>query len=230
MPRYAIYFTPAHGSPWWQFGAHWLGRDEKAGGALVQPAVAGFEGVELSRITEYPRRYGFHATLKAPFALADGVTREDLAARMSALACTLAPVALGPMHAVRMGDFVAIVPLAVPHDLAHVEAACVTQLDGMRAPLSAHDLARRLSAQLDARAQALLQQYGYPHVLDRYRLHFTLTGPVNAAMATQVVAAVASKVERLNASAPLVLDRLCLFEESGPGQPLVRLMDAELSA
>ena len=32
--RYAIYLAPAHGSPWWTFGAHWLGRDESNGAAL----------------------------------------------------------------------------------------------------------------------------------------------------------------------------------------------------
>ena len=30
--RHAIYFAPAHSSPWWTFGAGWLGRDESLDG------------------------------------------------------------------------------------------------------------------------------------------------------------------------------------------------------
>ena len=30
--RHAIYYAPAHSSPWWTFGAGWLGRDESHDG------------------------------------------------------------------------------------------------------------------------------------------------------------------------------------------------------
>jgi len=37
-------------------------------------------------------------------------------------------------------------------------------------------------------------------------------------------------VAQLNATAPLVLDRLCLFVEPAPGQPFTRIADAVLRA
>lgn len=229
-PRYAIYFTPAYGSPWWEFGARWLGRDEYGDTALVQHPLAQIAPDELREITAQPRRYGFHATLKAPFSLRDSHTAADLTARMQALAATLKPVVLGPLQATTLGDFVALVPAMAADELTVLAAACVTGLDDLRASLSEADLARRRVEHLDAREQELLQRYGYPYVLERFRFHFTLSGPVEQPAAQRVMQAVADPVAQLNATAPLVLDRLCLFVEPAPGQPFKRIADAALSA
>lgn len=227
-PRYAIYFAPAHGSPWWGFGARWLGRDECQDADVVQHALAQIGPAELQAITAEPRRYGFHATLKAPFRLRGGHSTDDLIARMQALAATLKPVALGPLQTVTLGNFVALVPALPPDQLAVLAAACVTAPDDLRAPLSPADLARRRATQLDVREQELLQLYGYPYVLERFRLHFTLSGPVEQAVAQRVMQAVVDLVAQLNAASPMVLDRLCLFVESAPGQPFKRIADAEM--
>ena len=229
-PRYAIYFAPAHRSPWWEFGTQWLGRDECLDLSITQPALAQITPAELFAATVHPRRYGFHATLKAPFALSGSHTLDDLMTRLQALAATLKPVALGPMQAAMMGDFVALVPGAAPDELADLASTCVTVLDDLRGPLSAADLLRRKVEQLDAREQELLAQYGYPYVLERYRLHLTLSGPVAPTMAELILQAAANPVAELNEKAPLVLDRLCLFVEPSPGQPFKRIADAELLA
>jgi putative phosphonate metabolism protein len=227
-PRYAIYFAPAQGSPWWEFGTCWLGRDACRDVPVAQPVLAEITPAELFAATEQPRRYGFHATLKAPFTLHGDHTLEDLITRTQALAATLKPVALGPMQAAMMGDFVALVPVKVPDQLAALATACVTGFDDLRAPLSAADLRRRRVEHLDAREQALLAQYGYPYVLERYRLHLTLSGPVAPPMAQRMLQAAATPVAQLNARSPLMLDRLCLWVEPAPGQAFKRLIDAEL--
>ena len=116
--RYAIYFSPAQHSPWWELGAHWLGRDECADAPLAQCLPTQFEPAELCAVTSEPRRYGFHATLKAPFYLSGGHTADDLMARLQALAATLKPVALGPLQVVTLGDFVALTPATAPDELA----------------------------------------------------------------------------------------------------------------
>ena len=228
--RYAIYFAPAHGSPWWTFGAHWLGRDERDNTPLALPLQASIAPDELLEVTAQPRRYGFHATLKAPFSLSGGHTVEDLTARLQALATTLKPVLLGPMQVSNLGYFVALVPTCVTDELMDLAAACVTGLDDLRAPLSAADLVRRRVESLDAREQELLHAYGYPYVLDRFRFHLTLSGPVDPQSAQRMHQAVAEPVALLNASSALVLDRLCLFVEPSPGLPFQRMADAVVSA
>jgi putative phosphonate metabolism protein len=227
--RYAIYFAPALHSPWWQFGSQWLGRDEHLDQLVPQTLVPQMNAGDLQRLTSHPRHYGFHATLKAPFGLRENCTADDLQERMRVLARTLRPVALGPMHATALGNFVALVPVTPPAALAALANSCVTELDDLRRPLSDEDMARRKSDKLDTRGLELLHRYGYPLVMERFQFHFSLTGPVTAPNTQQVLMAVHNSVDQLNTMEPLVLDRLCLFVEPASGQPLVRVADVGLA-
>lgn len=226
--RYAVFFAPDRHSPWRAFGAHWLGRDEHDSSALAQPRLAGVCPAEFARLTEEPRRYGFHATLKAPFRLAHGVEESAVIAQLEALAQGLKPVLLGPLRIATLGGFVALVPEKSPDSLNALAAACVTELDSLRAPLREAELMRRRAAPLDAREAGLLAQYGYPYVMERFHLHFTLTGPATPELAQRLTETVAPQLARLNADAPLWLDRLCLFVERAPGAPFHRTIDLRL--
>lgn len=228
--RHAVYFAPPPHSAWWQFGAHWLGRDEIRDCALLQPELPHISSEALHAMTAEPRRYGFHATLKAPFGLHTGCTVAELQRRLRAHAKTLRPLDLGHLHPTVLGNFVALVPGEVPQALAQLAASCVTDLDDLRRPLSAEDLARRQPEKLDARALELLHQFGYPYVMERFRLHFSLTGSVTPSYAEAVVHAVQDRVAQLNATEPLVLDRLCLFVDPGNGHAFTRMADMELGA
>jgi putative phosphonate metabolism protein len=229
-PRYAVYFAPDKYSPWREFGARWLGRDEYDNSALPQPTLDGMPPQAFAQITQEPGRYGFHATLKAPLRLAAGCDETSLMRRLNTLASTLKPVALGPLRVTVLGDFVALVPDTEPAGLQALAAACVRELDDLRAPLLEAERARRRIDPLDARGIELLDLYGYPHVMERFRFHMTLTGPVDPATAQSVIRAVAPEVARLNLAVPLSLDRLCLFIERAPGDPFLRLIDLKLHA
>src|SRR5262249_22214354 len=66
--RYAIYFVPQAGTEFYRFGAAALGYDCHTGDGvpfLKTEVAAG----TWARLTEAPRTYGFHATMKAPFRL-----------------------------------------------------------------------------------------------------------------------------------------------------------------
>lgn len=226
--RYAIYYAPAPDTVWWRFGAHWLGRDERTGAAVPQALPPQWAAEELERITAEPRRYGFHATLKAPFRLHDGVTEEALLERVKWLARSLQPVALGTLVPVMMDGFVALVPASPNPALNALAETCVTELDDLRAPLSQADMERRRFGQLDTRGRELLERYGYPHVLERFRFHMTLSGPVDTAWAGRIVAQVARPVHQVNIEQPPALDRLCVFVEPEPGAAFLRTADAPL--
>jgi hypothetical protein len=49
--------------------------------------------------------------------------------------------------------------------------------DSFRAPLSAGDRERRMSAGLTPVQLELLDRWGYPYVLDQFQFHMTLAGP-----------------------------------------------------
>jgi len=226
--RYAIYFAPAAQSPWWDFGSHWLGRDACANAFLVQPQLNHIAPDTFFELTCEPRRYGFHATLKAPFRLTAGITLVHLQDRLHTLAAVLKPVALGDMQAKVLSQFVAMVPTVSNDDLMALASRCVRDFDGLRAPMTTQDLARRQPQRLDEREEALLHEFGYPYVLEKFRFHFTLSGPVSPPVAQQMMTEVTTPIAQLNAQHPLVLDRLCLFVQTAPGMPFQRIDDALL--
>ena len=226
--RYAVFFAPEWQSPWHSFGSHWLGRDEHHNSKLVQPKMAEIDAATFASLTQEPRRYGFHATLKAPFRLVHGVNEQALMVQLGTLARTLKPILLSPLGVAAPGNFLALVPTTISDDQGAIAAACVTHLDDLRAPLSKAELARRHATPLDSREMQLLDQYGYPYVLERFRLHFTLTGPAEPALIQRVANAVAPQLAQLNADVPLWLDRLCLFVERAPGNMFHRIHDEAL--
>src|ERR1700731_2344517 len=76
--RYAIYFVPAARSPLYRFGSAILGYDCYTGSDVPRPPELGPEAALWRGLTQEPRRYGFHATLKAPFHLSPSCTETQL--------------------------------------------------------------------------------------------------------------------------------------------------------
>ena len=172
--RYAIYYLPPEGALS-EFGAAWLGWSVDAGRAVPQPGVDGIEA-----LTRTPRKYGFHATLKPPFRLAPGTTPDGLAQAAARLAAGLAPVTLAALVPGTLGHFLALVPAAPSAALDALAARCVADLDCFRAAPTQAELNRRRAAGLTAAQEANLQRWGYPHVMDGFRFHMTLTGRQDA--------------------------------------------------
>lgn len=168
--RYAVYYLPDD-PELASFGTSWLGWDVEIGATVDHPPVTGIEG-----ITETPRKYGFHGTLKPPFKLAQGKTAEDLEAAVENLASRLSPVSVEAMVLASLGKFLAIVPQGDQSALAAMAFACVRELDDFRAPPSEAELERRRTKGLSAAQDALLVQWGYPYVDTEFRFHLTLSG------------------------------------------------------
>jgi putative phosphonate metabolism protein len=207
--RQAIYFAPPAGSALARFGAGWLGWDAEAGAAVAGPVVPG-----RAALVAGPRRYGFHATLKPPFRLAEGVDAAGLDAAVAAVAAGFGRFEVR-LRLGWLGGFLALVPAGEAEDVAALAAACVTRLDRFRAPPGAAELARR-GAGLDAVEAANLARWGYPWVLERFRFHMTLTGPVPQAGRAAAEAALAPLVAPLLAAPVPVVD-VCRFGEGADG-------------
>ncbi|MBT8409972.1 MAG: DUF1045 domain-containing protein [Alphaproteobacteria bacterium] len=171
--RYAVYVTPRGGLA--KTGAAWLGWDLAAGRRVAQPEVP---GLDASALTQTPRKYGLHGTLKPPFHLAQGRSEAELQAALSALCRDLAPIALEGLEVAEMSGFVALRPIGDKHGLATMAARIVEGLDAFRAPSTAAEVARRRAAPLTPEQDRLLRRWGYPYVMGAFRFHMTLTGPV----------------------------------------------------
>lgn len=176
--RYAIYFTPPPDSPLARFGASVLGYDCFERADVSHRSIDGLDPALLARATVDPRRYGFHATLVAPFRLAPGISSDELATAFSTLAASRAPVMAGQLRVAAMDRFIVLVPAEPYPEIEALADACVAAFDRFRAPLTDADRARRVAAGLTARQTELLERWGYPYVLDEFRFHMTLAGPI----------------------------------------------------
>lgn len=211
--RYGLYVVPM--GALYRAGADWLGWDSVAGQAVAQPDLPDLP-VSPAVLTATPRKYGFHGTIKPPFRLAEGTDAEGLAAAACAFCATRAPVILPEMTLRRLGGFIAIVPTARFAALADLAAATVAALDGLRAPPTEAELARRRRSGLSDRQEAMLARWGYPYVMEDFRFHMTLTGRLTPDRAEGVRDALAAYFAP-HLSAPFVIDSLCLMGEDAGG-------------
>lgn len=172
--RYAIYFTPPEGA-FADFGTAWLGWDMAAARRIAHPPVDGLP-MPIADLTEAPRKYGLHATIKPPFRLADGTSAEELAGSLGDFCDNVAPIALHGLDVARIGRFLALVARGNAEALEAMAARIVREFDVFRAPPSEAEITRRRAAHLTREQEANLLEWGYPYVMDQFRFHITLTG------------------------------------------------------
>src|SRR5258708_6176205 len=75
--RVAVFFTPPAKHRLTREAARWLMRDAFTDSRFDADGDGAFDVAELEALTAEPRRYGFHATMKAPFRLIEGAGLED---------------------------------------------------------------------------------------------------------------------------------------------------------
>jgi putative phosphonate metabolism protein len=221
--RFAVYFTPVPGSRLARFGAAVLGYDCDSGAEVPRLRFQGVDPDAMAQATGEPARYGFHATLVAPFEPAAGRSGDELIAALEDCAAAQAPVSLGRLTVARIGRFIALVPSG-PTPVAELERACLAQFDGLRAPLSTADRARRIAAGLTPAQTALLDRWGYPYVLAEFRFHMTLAGPLAASNREPWRARLAEAFANL-ADEPVTIDGIslvCQRERRGKFRVLTR--------
>ena len=212
--RYAIYFTPEGALA--DRGAAWLGWDAAAGEAREPPCLPGLPR-PAGEITARPQKYGFHATLKPPFRLAAGRSEAELDRALAAFAAGRPAVVLDGLEVARLGRFLALRPAGDAAGLSALAAAVVEGLDRFRAPPADEEIARRRAARLTRRQEALLTRWGYPYVMEEFRFHMTLTGPLAPNELAQTETVLARHFAPV-LPAPFVVDGVTLLGEDERGR------------
>ena len=216
--RHAIFAAPPRDDPLTALAARWLGRDAWTGETVARPD----EGVTrpdggLDAFVAAPRRYGFHATIVAPFRPASGAGADAVDRSLETFCAGEAPIPL-PLRVGRIGPFFALVPDRPSDALDAMEARAVRHFHPLRATPTPDEIARRNPERLTDRQRALLQAWHYPYVLDEFRYHMTLTGPVPDDEVAHVGEAIAAHFPP-GALTGFTLDGLARFVEPGPGAP-----------
>jgi putative phosphonate metabolism protein len=212
-PRYAIYYAAAPGTELDRFGAELLGYDAYSGDDLPFPGETPKLPPDWHDLTEDPRKYGFHATLKPPLSLADGKTEAGLLSACEAFADTPREIPVIQPVIDSISGFIAVVPAEPPAELMRFAANCVGVFDDARAPLTAEDRARRNPSMLTARQLEHLDRWGYPYVMQDFRFHMTLTGRLAAERRETVMVMLQERFALLDLDS-LSIDRIALFRQN----------------
>ena len=211
-PRYAIYHAPAPGSDLDRFGAHLLGYDAYCGADLPFPNDIIRMAPDWRDMTKDPRKYGFHATLKAPMSLASGKTEPELLAACEAFAGKPRAIPVITPVVGSISGFIAVLPAAPSPELERLAEDCTREFDSFRALLTAEDRARRNPSDLTPKQREYLDRWGYPYVMEEFRFHMTLTGPLAAERREPVLMMLRNSFSATGLTM-LAIDRIAVFRQ-----------------
>ena len=210
FPRYAIYYAAPRDSALDRFGAELLGYDARLGDEVPFPDDV---PADWRKLTSDPRKYGFHATLKAPFALATGKSEIELATACADFVRTPRPVPVVAPVVNALSGFIAVVPEKPSSELQQLAADCVRAFDPFREPLTPEDRARRRPERLTERQRDYLDRWGYPYVMEEFRFHMTLTGHLESSRNEPVLADLIQRFRQIGL-ARLAIDDIALFKQA----------------
>src|SRR5262249_53560838 len=229
-PRYAIYFVPPADCALYRFGAVVLGSDCYPGEGLRHPQDIALSASEWAQLPHEPRKYGFHATLKAPFRLLPPFTEMDLTAeleRFAAIPRTLP--AIEP--AIRsLARFIAVVAAAPSMALDRLAADGVMAFDRFRRPLTSHEREQRLGAGLSEPPIHNLDRSAYPYSFEDFRFHLTLTGPIAAERRASILALLQARFNDIDGGHSLPITQLALVRQDTRSTPFRVVGRAALTA
>lgn len=216
--RCAIYYAPPPGSELETFGRSWIGRDHLDGNPVEHLAIEGFAPEELETYTAFPRFYGFHATLKAPFALASGATVEALDDAVRAFAAGCRPFACPRLQVSGLSSFIALTLSARCPEMQMLADDCTRAFERFRAPLGDDELERRRAGGLSERQDEHLVRFGYPYVFEDFHFHMTLTGPLGEPEHSRVLEALCALARPIT-EAPFGVDAIAVYEQPDRATP-----------
>ncbi len=196
--RVAIYYAPSPDDP------------------LAAAASSWFAAPERQAITMDARRYGFHATLKPPFRIRDGLTWDDVVAATRDLARGVPPFPLPRLAVADLHGFLALRETASSAALQALADAAVAELDFLRAPPDGAEIARRRPERLGAAERRMLDRWGYPYCFATWFFHMTLSQRLDASgherWRPEAEAHFAAAL-----ALPLMVDTVAIFVEAEAG-------------
>ncbi|ARO31211.1 hypothetical protein NXC14_CH03305 [Rhizobium sp. NXC14] len=216
--RYAICFTPPASDPLSLVAANWLGRNVFSGDMVEPPAVRGLGIHEIAFYTAVPRRYGFHGVLKAPFRLSAETSESQLLRDLMRFAGTYAPFQIPGLEIARLGNFYSLVPSAPCERIQYLASAIVQEFDRFRAPLSEADIERSDPDGLSAAQFANLHRWGNPYVMEEFRFHMPVTGPIHTIDMPRIEPVLGTIFEPVLRE-PVIVSNVALMIEEGTGGP-----------
>ena len=224
-PRYAVYFSPEPGTPLDAFAQQWLGPDDNTTTRqrTFVPVVEGMAPDRVRALTDSTWRYRFHGTLKPPFELNPASSREALMAAAHIFAKGMAPIELPSFELATIGKFIALTPIKSSGALENLAGQCVRVFESFRVPPSAETMAHYMRNKLTVHQTQMLEHWGYPYVMEEFRLHISLTDRIDDATERAAVMKVLQHMTAAVVNKPIVLREITVFFQTERDQPMVIL-------
>lgn len=216
--RYAIHFTPSPSEPLTHAAAAWLGRDSYSGISMDPPSGIDLCLQDLSYFTAAPRRFGFHANLKAPFTLRSNLQESDLLRELMIFASKLQPVDLPRLEVGKLGVHYGLYLSQSSAEVAHLAGQIVQHFAPMSEPVNDDRMAGIAVDGLSASQLTNLYRWGDPFAMDEFRFQMALTGAVDSALCPAVDRSIRKHFSCV-LDEPVRLANLALFVEEEAGAP-----------
>ncbi|OAH08898.1 hypothetical protein pfor_3c0217 [Rhodobacteraceae bacterium SB2] len=213
--RYAIYFVPKGALA--KFGRAWLGWDCRKGQYISSENAFSEPLADREYFIKKPRKYGLHATLKAPFRLQTTQNEPALRSAFHGFCNHQKPAASGNLTLSEQGGFISLRPQRQSAALFELGKNCLEAFDPFRAPLDQNDLNRRRNARLSPRQNDFLHQWGYPYVLQEFQFHITLSSRLSILQREKIIPALKNLLAH-ELDCPFIIAHLALMGEDRNGQ------------
>ena len=214
-PRYAIYFVPTPDSDLYKFGASIIGYDCYSGSNVT--FADGIDATDWAPVVRAPRKYGFHATLKAPFFLDESTNEVEFCCEVQDFAAAQPIIRIGRFVVSALGSFIALVPLVHCTSISRLAQNSVEIFDRFRAPLKENNRQSRARSELSARQVENLERWGYPYVADDFRFHMTLTDSLSRSDREKALSFLCHKFETI--SGPAMIDQIVVVRQIDISMP-----------
>jgi hypothetical protein len=218
--RYAICFAPEQGSALDVLGREWLGRDTVGSVNDRRTLVPGLGPERLAEITQGPRNYGMHGTLKPSFELNPHATENALLTVAHNIAASLSPIELPSLELGEIGYIVSLVPESSSAPLENLAANCVRAFDGYRRPLNHKEEETYKRHRLTVHQKQMLEHWGYPYVMEEFDFHISLTDPIPDETERAAVMKALDRVAAPVLHKTLIMRELAVFAQKEDFQPM----------
>ena len=214
--RFAIYYIPTPGSDLAEFGRVWFGQNDNE--ADENTRLFGLETERVQQITKTPARYGMHATLKAPFYLAEGYQLNNLLKTAESFAQNRKSFSIGKLKPTWFSNILVLTPETESRNINQFASQCVLGFEDFRAPLTMKERTRRLEQNLNLHQRVMLEEWGYPYVLSEFKFHITITGKLSREQKEQVLPKLIPALDHI-CKTPCTIDAIAVAGDPGQGKP-----------
>lgn len=150
-------------------------------------------------------------------------TLDALLAAARVFARSIAPVEIPPLELAIIGKFIALTPTTQSAALEKLSAACVRAFEAFRMPLSDQQVTNYKNNKLTIHQEQMLENWGYPYVMEEFRFHISLTDRIDDDDERQAVLENLQTLAAPILGQPNKINDITIFSQAGRDEPMTEI-------